>query len=1771
METRVDTGALKNIKFWPDVKFGIQKPPDGGVAGQDIKIPVDYSSAREKEKKFIAKRGEIILPEHQLPQLLKKVSERLGISPDVEVLAVDNEEIDAYYNPEARTIVATRGLFRYFLEQGLQLSEDHVAAILAHEIEHAEVYGDAYVNSYKGSLKERVLAQLSHSEEYRADAQALRRLSKAGYNPKALIEFLRTLPLEQGRYDLGHPEQIERIRFLESRLVDDEYPLSHTSKELTPLDPDLLLWFTGDSAVYKETDEILHSTPDQIDGLFRNATTQGEFWKLFSLKRHFERIALSKRVVQEAGGNLDRFMNKLLIYDILCWKTRSVFNNGELVELGESSVSIIGEVDKKTEGEERNIIYGTTNVLDENHVHDLMLSQEFISLIGASVGPDALTNTVLVTLKKREEMMDKLANEYFSALSQGTLNEREKTYYEHLKSLYDSGGPLDQDIFLTEYSAIDLKYQTELHKAKTREDLDQGRRPREMTINLYDFRDPKVREMIVNDQKLDLAMQLVEFDNQTPEAVELLAKCMARDTGMNNQECLILAGIILGGKEADEWADYLKTQDKEALAKIIYGMKNFGGGEGLLISPMRKLHKSYVGSDRGYYYIKGYADGGKYGIDSSGDEVLVMLAGRELYLRGYPPNYELGFGNSLYPKDINLTASEWKLATEGHAAHGIVFEKHIWVLHQMVRQATENGVIDPEISEMAKEIVYCPERQKLTPAEWGIIMKNSVWGVNELERILSGAIEDFPHRYTREKEMFTKEPTFKEPATRDERAQMLEVLPLAYRIFKDSPFVPDKKLFYDKGSSAEQIANILFDVQVQEFESHGMSRKEAVLKTFKSLTDKGVSFSYADFSREVVECMQQDFRSNDLKELISLYESLPKRDDVQETNLEVLKLLSEVWGYPLDEEGKEKFLPNFDQVPDQSTLNILVGKHKENAVKWVLNNFKPSVRRDGMLATLINVTDGYLRKTYLEDSKGQFFGTSNIPAVWKSPLFPYEEYLDAKSEKETLESYKSSGKLASRFDDLLSRRFPFSTLSPVYFYLVQGSGLKGIIQQEWAAKDGWAYQRMQASVLVENEDALFDKSTSFSERVNLLTQLIPLPSTVRDIYLEMLLQEKLESTTDNKEKVEINKLALPLFTEKSSLKSTFAVAAMRAELKVTPGLVKDSQDFLPTLLFYMPNPSLARNYFLTQFENSASMSPDQLRQIALMRMSPEGKKEGEENSPLANIADRIGELNREERIDYALWLLGMSSEKPKQVKNIESNLDGHLNNLPKFVMGSTDDEKEVFFRKLFLGAEGIVDLEAVAKSRLKEVQSERRGFLNTLASNLLPDTMPQAALFREIFISVIESSDPAHASRTLVKLINKFSECKMEGKELPPEEVLAIGLSEQGVVGKKVSQSLAELDWVPDSYKKTLRRAQSEGEVVPKRAILTLLEDAGLLSEDSPIRIISIDNLIGAASNKQACFLTVEARDPKTGLPQGQVKVVGKFKRPSAQKVENIDHDLKVLRKILDILLQKGYAEALPKDFSAQISNAVRKELDFSRERTFNTDIKPDLERRNAKRRYKVGVPTIYFASEDVMLESRAPGISLREYRNLREAGPEKLLASGYGALSERDINQTVVTEALAQLITTGNIHADLHPGNIFVDQNGNLTLIDLGMNEKLSKEERMNTISLITGLATGNEAYVKGSLKRFGWDLSDVKLDLRRFNFGHNTMQLLKVSQKASTPPPELLGSVILANSKLSTYTGEFSNKELFNMLIGVVNKRELPQIVSHVLQSGGRNFLRK
>jgi ubiquinone biosynthesis protein len=81
-------------------------------------------------------------------------------------------------------------------------------------------------------------------------------------------------------------------------------------------------------------------------------------------------------------------------------------------------------------------------------------------------------------------------------------------------------------------------------------------------------------------------------------------------------------------------------------------------------------------------------------------------------------------------------------------------------------------------------------------------------------------------------------------------------------------------------------------------------------------------------------------------------------------------------------------------------------------------------------------------------------------------------------------------------------------------------------------------------------------------------------------------------------------------------------------------------------------------------------------------------------------------------------------------------------------------------------------------------------------------------------------------------------------------------------------------------------------------------------------------------------------------------------------------------------------------------------------------------------------------------------------------------------AFSKKDIARQLIQGFLTQALRDGFFHADMHPGNIFVNPQGRLVLVDAGIMGRLSEGERRFLAEILYSFISGN--YLRGAEVHF-------------------------------------------------------------------------------------------
>ena len=181
----------------------------------------------------------------------------------------------------------------------------------------------------------------------------------------------------------------------------------------------------------------------------------------------------------------------------------------------------------------------------------------------------------------------------------------------------------------------------------------------------------------------------------------------------------------------------------------------------------------------------------------------------------------------------------------------------------------------------------------------------------------------------------------------------------------------------------------------------------------------------------------------------------------------------------------------------------------------------------------------------------------------------------------------------------------------------------------------------------------------------------------------------------------------------------------------------------------------------------------------------------------------------------------------------------------------------------------------------------------------------------------------------------------------------------------------------------------------------------------------------------------------------GQELIV-KVKRPGIEKV--VEKDLKVLMKIIPFAMKfvdpNQRFSIIP--IMKQFAESIEEEMDYSKESENLKSIKKNMEP------YNVVIPEIKndYSTKNVLTMEYIPGIKVTNIEALDEAGidREKLVI---------DVHKVFFTMLLKHSI----FHADPHPGNISVRDDGTLILYDYGMIGRLNNETRLRLVRLYLAL----------------------------------------------------------------------------------------------------------
>ena len=272
-----------------------------------------------------------------------------------------------------------------------------------------------------------------------------------------------------------------------------------------------------------------------------------------------------------------------------------------------------------------------------------------------------------------------------------------------------------------------------------------------------------------------------------------------------------------------------------------------------------------------------------------------------------------------------------------------------------------------------------------------------------------------------------------------------------------------------------------------------------------------------------------------------------------------------------------------------------------------------------------------------------------------------------------------------------------------------------------------------------------------------------------------------------------------------------------------------------------------------------------------------------------------------------------------------------------------------------------------------------------------------------------------------------------------------------GPVYIKLGQWLSSrADILPQPYLEELSKLQDSVPSAPFDQVRPIIEkELGPISE----KFDRIDpNSISGASLGQVYRGFVFGR-----------QIVVKVKRPGIEKI--VAKDLKVLKKVLPLVLRfvDPSLRYSAKAMLSQFIETIHEEMDYTKESQNLKTIKKDMEGSG-----KVIVPAVYdeLSTKNVLTMQYLPGIKVTNVRELDEKG-----------IDRKQLVVDVHKVFFTMLLKHSVFHADPHPGNISVTDDGKLILYDYGMVGRINNETRIKLVRLYLALVERNPSRVVNAM----------------------------------------------------------------------------------------------
>jgi ubiquinone biosynthesis protein len=345
---------------------------------------------------------------------------------------------------------------------------------------------------------------------------------------------------------------------------------------------------------------------------------------------------------------------------------------------------------------------------------------------------------------------------------------------------------------------------------------------------------------------------------------------------------------------------------------------------------------------------------------------------------------------------------------------------------------------------------------------------------------------------------------------------------------------------------------------------------------------------------------------------------------------------------------------------------------------------------------------------------------------------------------------------------------------------------------------------------------------------------------------------------------------------------------------------------------------------------------------------------------------------------------------------------------------------------------------------------------------------------------------------------------------LQPEE-LANDLERMGPTFVKIGQLLSSrADLLPDRYLKALARLQDK--VKP----FSYAEVEEIVETELGVRISKAFASFESEQLAAASLGQVHRATLRDGRP-----VVVKVQRPHIRK--QIAEDFEVLEEIatfLDNHTKVGRRYQFVNVLN-EFKTTLLHELDYQREAANLNTIADNLQQFS---RIHVPRPIADYTTRSVLTMQFVQGTKVTELSPLARLD-----------IDGENLAEELFKGYLKQVLVDGIFHADPHPGNIFLTDDGRIALLDLGMVGHVSPAMQENLLKLLLAISDGQSDEACDITLR----ISETRDEFDETDFRRRVAQLI-ADQKDAPLGQRDVGKALLEVGRTAADTGLFVPSEL-------------------------------